>query len=189
MDHYTFERIISNLEDTIARMIIPAAEKERKKRDGEYEYIPLGLEAFQTQITVAHGLLADTANASFIDVGCGIGTKVALARLKFPRAYGIEITPEYAEVARRLLSRFNTLSDKDEYIICGNALEHSYKPYDVIYFYCPFMQPDLQIKLEQHLVKTAKKGAIFLANNAQFGQLWSSDKVERVWGHTIYRKV
>jgi SAM-dependent methyltransferase len=87
--------------------------------------------------------------ARFLDVGCGLGSKVWLAQSLGFDAYGLEINPKYVEVAKECVGT--------EHIICHDGLTYQdYDRFDVIYFYNP-MPTD---ELESVILKTAKDGAI-----------------------------
>lgn len=139
---------------------------------GRYPYIPLEPSEFLRQLDLTFQYLTETKSLSrrlkFIDVGCGIGSKLVLAVDSSHGHYldvrGIEIDPTYHEIACSLFGRFKSKEWLDEHIILGDALKHNYKPYDLIYFYCPFENGQLEKKLEERIAKTAKPGALILAN-------------------------
>lgn len=187
--HYGLEEIIRRLEDAYAGDT--EEQKEARKQDGQYPYIPLTLSHFCSQMDVVSGLLGpyyeDRARKKFVDVGCGIGTKVLIAQSYGPEAHGIECEPRYVEKAKALMSL--TGADASKYIHQADATKCGYSMYDVIYFYCPFFNPQFEVKLENHLVKSAKKGAYFLANLKQ-SPIWDDKKVvRRVWKDCIFRKI
>lgn len=176
-----------------------------KIKVGQYRYIPLDQNTFHQQLQEVIKLFPYIRdwdkNPKFIDVGCGIGSKVFLAQQRGFTAYGIEITPKYVEIARKLVAiRCSTgllLEHGDEKaaarIFQGDAIEHSYKDYDVIYFYCPLSDHKLEAKLEARIRDTAKSGAFVIANNFNHSK-WSSDKRFRPIGSEgqlvkIFRKI
>lgn len=143
-------------------------------------------------------LLGYKDSHSFIDVGCGIGSKVVLANALSFRAHGIEITRRYVTIARKVVAKGQmgcvyTHGINEPQIIQGNAFKHNYKPYDVIYFYCPMVDWQKQRVLEEHIVKTAKSGAYIIANNKQNHELWADKgRVTSIGGdhgYYIYKKV
>ena len=177
----------------------------RVRKSGEFAYIPLNLAAFEAQIQQVRGFISvgkglkdgyddPHPDFSFIDVGCGIGSKVFLAR-EFVgyrgRADGIERHKPYVRVARRLLKYSGCSSgSNDGKIICGNAITADFSKWDVIYFYCPIADVAKQQQLEKRIITTAKPGAYILANLKKLPETtWSSPPLERVWGRTIYRKL
>lgn len=89
----------------------------------------------------------------FLDIGCGIGTKVMLADVLFD-ASGFELNEEYLKVAKLIGCRD---------VWQGDALEfEKYGDYDILYFYCPFRDDMLQVKFERHVYKHMRKGAILI---------------------------
>lgn len=163
----------------------------RRHRQGEYSYIPLSMKHFIEELMLVESKLpADAKNLRFVDVGCGIGTKLIAVHSHFawssPFSHitGIEINPKYVDAARLLIqaSKCNLgyhypLGDPKTKVQVHNmdALKCTYKPFDVIYFYCPLCKPELQVKLEERILKTSKKGAFIIANLKQgCRELWEA---------------
>lgn len=188
--------LLRTLEKYIAGNLTPQ-EKERKKAAGEFEYIPLSVQEFETQCQLVRDLnLLKGKEAHFLDVGCGIGSKVWLARQYFQRASGVEITSAYVETAREVLKveaggvYWSPKQGGRGEIICADALTFNYAPYNIIYFYCPLLDYDKQMKLEMQIVKTAKVGTVFLANLKKNHDLWAKvDCIKPIWRDAIYIKV
>lgn len=168
--------------------------KSNKRKKGQFEFIPLGLERFITQMNVIRGL---TKVKEFIDVGCGIGTKLALAKasLKYcgqTKFNGVEITKNYVCAARKLLSRLEIPGE----IIEADALTIDYHRYDVIYFYSPLINDDMEKALEQRIVTTAREGSFILANRRCGKEDIWNDRVQLIWSDSsqqcsteIFKKV
>lgn len=189
---YIYERLLRVFEGSLKD--ISKAEMARKKKAGEFEYIPFAMESFIEQMKAARDLLEpQVSDRSFIDVGCGIGTKVIVARDFFRHCYGVEITPSYVKVALKLLASANKHihGDTKGTIYKQDAFKHSLAPYDVIYFYCPLALSELEQRLEEHIVNTAKVGALLIGNLKRHQTLWAGKdkRVKRVWRDTIYQKV
>lgn len=164
---------------TLERFITPQIDKALKDKSGEYGYISLHYDSFMKQMEVMKGCVEHDKKVEFVDVGCGIGSKLAYIKnigYGYPsfNLHGIEITPEYAEVAKKLVPTAN--------IIIGNALEQDYSKYDVIYFYCPLRDHKLETQLEKRIITTSKPGAIIMANLYQH-DLWRMAPVQKVWHH------
>ena len=172
---------------------------EKKERDeaGEFHFIPLTVDDFVEQLTVAVGLLRacpmeeqeyrrNPVPIKFVDVGCGIGTKLLLANRLFYdlELYGIEKFPRYVKIAKALFQDAHMMPAE---VIQADALTQSYKDYDIIYFYCPMFDMDKQLALEKQIIKTAKKGALFMVNLPK-GK-WGTGQTAPVWNQRIYRKV
>jgi hypothetical protein len=85
----------------------------------------------------------------FLDVGCGLGSKVWIAQALGFEAHGLEINPNYAAIAGECVG-----TDR---IVCHDGITFpAYDHYDVIYFYNPMPTNEL----ETAILKNAKKGAI-----------------------------
>lgn len=107
---------------------------------------------------------------AFLDVGCGPGTKMALARHFYGlTACGIEIDPEMAAQARNWGS-----------VITGDALavpSGFYREYDLVWLYKPFRDNDLERQLEERIMRELKPGAVLA------GASWETSPAGR-W-HTV----
>jgi protein-L-isoaspartate O-methyltransferase len=138
--------------------------QDKKTEAGEYPFIPLYANRFIEQLNAAKQIMrkefAPKPLISFIDVGCGIGTKVLLAQRCLGQFsanfFGIEISKQYLTMAKKLVPGGK--------FICADAIKHDYSPYDIIYFYCPLSNYKLQMKLERRIMTTAHKGALVLPN-------------------------
>ena len=139
--------------------------EQAKGEKGQYKYIPFSPSEFCNQMSLVNGYLGHDS-VRFVDVGCGIGTKVVLGCLclknysKGESFNGIEITPEYCEVAERLLER-NTIPGT---IYNQDALKTNYSPWNVIYFYSPLSNVELEKRLEARILKTALPGTVIVGN-------------------------
>lgn len=94
----------------------------------------------------------------FLDVGCGIGTKVRLAEVIFSlESYGVEIDERMVEASRSLVPGKVDPTD---------ALNYSgYDKFDIIWMYRPFRNPALQRELEELIFATAKPGTVVVGAN------------------------
>jgi len=97
---------------------------------------------------------------SFLDVGCGIGTKLLLAK-HFFRPYGIEINPPFVEAINRQFEFGSMVTQED-------ALEYkNYNNYDIIYSYWPMKNKTPT--LFRKIMAEASPNTIFL-EIAPFGE-------------------
>jgi len=88
-------------------------------------------------------------NLRFLDVGCGLGSKVGIAQSLGFDAYGLEINPYYAAIASEQVG--------PNRILCTDAVGFcDYGKFDVIYFYNPMVSDEI----EQSIMASAKMGAI-----------------------------
>ena len=81
------------------RQLADAVKPEVDEVAGRYENIPADPEHFIELICQARKL---TSGRSFIDIGCGIGTKLAIACAIGLEVAGLDFRPEYLELAGRV---------------------------------------------------------------------------------------
>lgn len=169
---------------------------KEKRAKGEYPYIPLDINLFEQRLEIAINLLPNNIKETrFIDIGCGIGTKLLVASTNCRHVTGIEISPSYVTTAKALIRAHcsrtcNALTECGRFdVIEEDAFKHDYKPYHILYFYCPLLDYPKECLLEQYIVESAKKGALFLPNNPQNQNLWQSKQVKAIYKNWIYRKV
>jgi SAM-dependent methyltransferase len=120
----------------------------------------------QLQILFAQLLKVD----SFLDVGCGRGNILAIARDFNPeiKASGIEIQKHLAKQAKQHGNIWN-----------GNALKYAdYGKHDLIYMYRPFVDLSAQVKLETLVIEQMRPGTILVSLKPCDSRLLKSVKVE-----------
>jgi len=132
----------------------------------------------------------------FLDVGAGVGQKVYLAHLMGFDAFGLELRPQLYKEAKEVM--YNLRGYGDSQFFNANALTfNKYNEFNVIYFYCPIQDRDLQIQLEKRIAEKASVGTIvvpflphhFVAYKENIGELndqgWkmfqSADTSETYW--------
>lgn len=96
--------------------------------------------------------MAETVGPKFLDVGCGTGTKMVIARELFGlEPSGVERDPEMATRAQ----------NRGE-VTLGDALSHPelYRTADIIWLYRPFRDADKEASLEGMIMASMKHGAI-----------------------------
>jgi SAM-dependent methyltransferase len=96
---------------------------------------------------------AEVANGTrFLDVGCGIGTKLAMAHYLGFEVAGIDRHEPYIEMARELVPEAELVVADLEDVKKFDA--------DIIYMYRPGKSERMATRLEKHVVAHAKKGAV-----------------------------
>jgi SAM-dependent methyltransferase len=71
---------------------------EHRQQEGRWGWEPFPVDRFLPLLVIA----AARNHGPFLDVGCGIGTKLLIAESRGLKAEGIEIVPDYVDEARRL---------------------------------------------------------------------------------------
>jgi SAM-dependent methyltransferase len=162
--------------------------------DGKYEYIPMDIKVIRNEIKFVSDILK-TKNRihdlKFLDAGCGIGVTLLVARRYGFKPFGIEFNAKLAEIAVRL----SEVWTKDNVFI-GDILDYKdYNKFDVIYYYCPFEDRELQATFEKIVENAAKKGAIIIANLKQNDSIVMDKRFKRLAykdnyeGNQIWQKV
>jgi len=96
----------------------------------------------------------------FLDVGCGTGLTLHIARALGFDAYGIEND----DAALRLLANTHGITD---HIIVDDVLNFDkYGDYQVLFMYRPFADTQLQIKLETKIMAGMQQHAILIPQHA-----------------------
>lgn len=119
-------------------------------------------------LSILFECVPELAGREFLDVGCGPGTKMRLARHFFGmNACGIELDPGMAVAAGAY-----------GHVACLDALEAppgAYAGFDLIWLYRPFRDRDLEDKLEERIRNEMKVGAILA------GGQWETCPAELGW--------
>jgi SAM-dependent methyltransferase len=142
---------------------------------GHWDFVSYNLNWFLMHITEAHAICDmlhnyDKEKHKFIDVGCGIGTKVALASELFD-AHGIELDKSYAKIARKLtkkkqfynFGRYDSKEENNPRIKITDALQYpDYDKFDVIYFFRPLNKVEMEVTLELKIFRDVKKNTLII---------------------------
>lgn len=103
----------------------------------------------------------DDIYIKFLDVGCGAGNVIMFADSLFRwpfQAHGIERDRKLSLIARQFINPMY-----DNYIQNMDAFKFKkYGEYDIIYYYCPIQDDELQKKLELLIEKNMKVGAYLI---------------------------
>src|ERR1700722_393906 len=99
-----------------------------------WDWQPYSLESFITMCRVVADAYPPGVTPSFLDPGCGIGTKVYVAKTVFGwEATGFDIVPEYIDVARNKLGLKPDSADLGDV----DTFKH-YDLFDIVYLSRPF---------------------------------------------------
>jgi SAM-dependent methyltransferase len=106
---------------------------------------------------------------SFLEVGCGVGTKVVLAAKMFGlKSVGIDIFPEYVESAAQLIQAH----DLHAAALLQDATSFAYyHDFDIIFCNSPLWSWDDEHRLEVKILSDMKPGAVIMLGNAKVRDL------------------
>jgi SAM-dependent methyltransferase len=112
----------------------------------------------------------------FLDVGCGIGTKMLLAGGLLLQTFGIEKRPEYAQIAARLGLKVQV----------ADAMEWDhYSAFDIVYTYRLFLGAEDQMRFEDRLFRLVAPGAVLITVG---GEQWPDLEGWETLGNFVWRK-
>jgi trans-aconitate methyltransferase len=143
-----------------------------------YSYISFDNAVFVRTLELVRDL---TEGRQFVDVGCGIGTKLVLAHVMGFAVTGIECREQYAATAHWVCP-----DAKIE-----NADARGYWPYDafdVVYMYRPIQSGEGQAALDAWIYERARPGALLVSDGsfaAQGAELLTGAACERGRGYTL----
>lgn len=176
---YQISEVIRQLERVLAG-------SDYKGTDKEYPYIPYNTDDFVKLLTTAYGVYLGgpgrprSRSPRFLDVGCGIGTKVLVAEqvLHLVDVFGLEKHPPYCEVARKMVGPGR--------IIQADGITYKeYKRFDIVYFYRPLHDPDGQAALENAIVQQLAPNAVICS---PLHTTLNNQKSLTPVGHNVYIK-
>lgn len=114
-----------------------------------FAYDPLPVALFFPGIRQASEL---TEGRRFLDVGCGIGTKLALMYVMGWRVTGIDRHEPYAKIARELVPEAN--------VMVADAFDVASFDADLVYMYRPMVSDADEERLEAHVMRHASPGTV-----------------------------
>jgi SAM-dependent methyltransferase len=157
--------LIPLLQQMEALIVEPLYDEKYSKT--HWPYYPYSIKRFLNHLKEAKVIFSRKKNLKFIDVGCGIGTKVHLAQ-QFFDSYGVELNQSYADIAKEINrpKKFDPHGTWEKLtgpqrIFQKDALDFDYTNYDIIYFFRP-MKGKPQHQLEKRIFMQAKEGAIII---------------------------
>lgn len=104
----------------------------------------------------------------FVDVGCGLGHKLLLARSYGLSTSGIEIRKPYAKKCRSLMKQFLGYFAKNIKVVNTDAMKFDgYGDFDIVYFYCPIRNHEVELQLEEKIASEVKVGAVVIGFMAE----------------------
>lgn len=116
-----------------------------------FQFVPFPCGAFVDLITEAFFISGQDRSKKFLDIGCGIGTKVILACSYFD-AYGIDYNSDYVDKSK--VWGLNRVSLVDALVF------DKYNQFDCLYYYRPLFNPEMYYEFEEKIHKDMKSGSI-----------------------------
>jgi trans-aconitate methyltransferase len=148
----------------IARVMQITAEKDRQWMGkvpgaGDARHTPWMPFPIPEFITLLAQAVAEAPGEQFLEIGCGIGTRMMLAREIFGLdVTGIERVPEYVAECRRLALDAEE-ADAGHY--------NGYGKFDIIWFNRPFRDQSRQAALEKKVWAETRPGAVVMCANLE----------------------
>lgn len=127
--------------------------KELREVEVLYGWEPYPAASFANLLTVAMSVNRGT----FLEVGCGIGTKLRIAEVMGLEALGLELFPEYVEEARSIGVQVQ------QYDIREDGFDYS--QYGIVYINHPLRDTQAQDILEYRIQDQMKPGAVLITVN------------------------
>ncbi len=139
--------------------------QKQSKNDtaSEYPFVAMDTRQAYQEIKLAWDYMAEghgrpqAAPPTFLDIGCGIGNVLLFAEQIGFDVYGIEKDQYPFYVASRMVgSKRISQTDILNYDQYGN--------FDIVYYFCPLTDSNLQKQFELQVENTMRPGAILIAN-------------------------
>lgn len=134
-----------------------------------YGWAPYGLDDFLRLLDYA---IRVAPRASFVDIGCGIGTKCLAAQARGLSAYGIDCVPEYVRSAR---------DNGVEAVIVDARTWTGFSEFGIVYVSHPLRDPAAEGALERRVFRQMASGSVFmtLRGGAPVPRRWRTVHEER----------
>lgn len=157
-----------------------------RHKDGHYRFIPKGVGDSMRILThsYSHIMSGDRGFAyrkpMFLDCGCGVGNIALLAHFIGFDAYGIEYDKATLKRGKKLFEQFGIHPAK---LFQGDILEYEgYHKYDLLYGFCPMIDPTKEHDFELKVMLEMKKGALIAGL-----PVYSNQKIGK--HHVYFRKL
>jgi hypothetical protein len=158
---------IQELITVLENRILPSS----PDKDEWFGWEPLPIADFMHGMAIVKNALGSGTHR-FLDIGCGIGSKVYLAKYLGFDAHGLERHDPYRTVAQDVFDVQTELGWAQEY--------SGYSSFSVLYCYSLTSDSELQSKLNHYITDQIPKGTIFFSAGGPYpdwlehigGQVW-----------------
>ena len=137
--------------------------------ESEYSFVPMDTRQVYNQLQFVHGFLTGSRQGaseplSFLDIGCGIGNVLLIAELMEFKVKGLEKDEYPFTIAAKLIGH--------EQVVQQDIWEYDlYHTFDVIYYFRPFHEGNLQRRFERFIEDQLKSGGVLIANRKMDGSI------------------
>lgn len=141
-----------------------------KSEQMPYECIPLYMGRFIEDLQIASKIKPrkNPRDIKFIDAGCGVGDKTAIASFFGFNAYGVDYSSFYIECCRAFKGdRFS----EDKRFMLGDITTFNFSGYNIIYAYNPMQTVEGMYKFFDNVFMTADPETICIFENVGTGQV------------------
>lgn len=149
-----------------------------KKSEKIHDWVPFPCGSFVDMCLDAFFMMGQDSSKKFLDIGCGIGTKVMLADVVFD-AYGFDLNEEYLNLAKQIGCKKVWKQDAFVY--------DNYKEFDFVYFYAPFKDESLELEFETRVYQQMKPGSLLAPMHSVVN--WNIQPNVKQVGRWLYQKV
>lgn len=141
-------------------------ETKENIKDGRFSFVPFPCGFFVDLLLDIFFLLGQDRSKKFLDVGCGLGSKVMLASVLFD-AYGIEYDERQVSIANNLNIKRVGKAD-------GMTFD-KYDEFDVIYYFRPIHDKEQYKLFETNIHQKMKPGALVVPMHTEYNWLDQPD--------------
>jgi SAM-dependent methyltransferase len=162
---------------------LEAQRETRNDTSLEYPFVPMDTRQVIEQVRcVARYLLehrpSDLAAHTFLDIGCGTGNVLVVAEQGGFEVFGLEKDEHPCRVAQKFFGA--------ERVVQADIWNYpDYHKFDVIYYFCPFANNELQRRFELFIEETMQPGAILVANQKRSDAIVVDQRFRRI--HPLYQ--
>lgn len=143
----------------------------------EYPFVPMDTRQVYAQVKFVRDLLTEASGPetshSFLDIGCGIGNVLLFAELMDFTVFGLEKDEYPCSIAAKLIGQ--------EEVIQQDIWEFDdYHHFDVIYYFRPFHDGNLERRFERFIEDQLKPGGVLIGNRKMSDEIESDPRFIRL---------